>query len=565
VYSPSESSFWKPSVHADRFTLIQRCHFYSHELIDPGVRDILIHFAYGDPPLHPESPSGYNYMRGLNAGSTADNRAAFFRSCRVYEPPAEIESAVSEMQDNGEEWIKLTCKTRLHSCPTAPASISRDIETWLDDFHGEPWRSWENGLREYLWRQAKGINCPAGKIGDAALDNAITGPGTPSNSVWHETDAFGGCYPRLFFTRLIPKPYESADEYYDERKTPLRSAAFAQMELYLRAMCEGYIDGVTTQAIGCDCMDIPACQYYDYTFEHLCYEAFRNRWFRTLPAAVAPANAQGFGPAPNTACYAEIANQFALAINLLTRARVDLPCKCEVRNLHYGAVSECGALNACDEGPLECVAESVAAYITAVALPLVYQSAEPWSESLVFSAWEDTILCTDSADCGNQHCSGTAWQLHRRSARAEWRWTLIDAEAINAIPETWRDQYVAGSATEVLARLTRWSTHHPVKAVAASAAEAKDCVPAWGALPSGIWHCPAKGEYYKFPAKTIVDDTLCQFIPASGTMASLPATTGYAIYTQVPGVAGHCNDGPGSSIGIRIIPPGPVCLNIPLI
>ena len=58
----------------------------------------------------------------------------------------------------------------------------------------------------------------------------------------------------------------------------------------------------------------------------------RKRWFEFLPATLRPDNAQGFGPLPNTNLYARIYNNFCNAVNLLTRARIDLPFNYQVRD-----------------------------------------------------------------------------------------------------------------------------------------------------------------------------------------------------------------------------------------
>ena len=58
----------------------------------------------------------------------------------------------------------------------------------------------------------------------------------------------------------------------------------------------------------------------------------RKRWFEFLPATLRPDNAQGFGPLPNTNLYARIFNNVCNAVNLLTRARIDLPFNYQVRD-----------------------------------------------------------------------------------------------------------------------------------------------------------------------------------------------------------------------------------------
>lgn len=56
------------------------------------------------------------------------------------------------------------------------------------------------------------------------------------------------------------------------------------------------------------------------------------RWFEFLPGDIREDNAQGFGPFPNTNLYARIFNNLANAVNLLVRARIELPLTFEYRH-----------------------------------------------------------------------------------------------------------------------------------------------------------------------------------------------------------------------------------------
>jgi hypothetical protein len=67
----------------------------------------------------------------------------------------------------------------------------------------------------------------------------------------------------------------------------------------------------------------------EYRVEAIAYG--RKRWFEFLPPTLRPDNAQGFGPLPNTNLYARVFNNFCNAVNLLTRARIDLPFNFETR------------------------------------------------------------------------------------------------------------------------------------------------------------------------------------------------------------------------------------------
>ena len=56
------------------------------------------------------------------------------------------------------------------------------------------------------------------------------------------------------------------------------------------------------------------------------------RWLEFLPGDIREDNAQGFGPFPNTNLYARIFNNLANAVNLLVRARIELPLTFEYRH-----------------------------------------------------------------------------------------------------------------------------------------------------------------------------------------------------------------------------------------
>jgi hypothetical protein len=105
----------------------------------------------------------------------------------------------------------------------------------------------------------------------------------------------------------------------------------------------------------------------EYRVESVVYG--RKRWFEFLPATLRPDNAQGFGPMPNTNLYARIFNNVCNAVNLLVRARIELPTELETRHkgIQYwvedtgvGFLTSSGSAatinapfdNGCAEGPI---------------------------------------------------------------------------------------------------------------------------------------------------------------------------------------------------------------------
>jgi hypothetical protein len=155
VYHPSDSSIWKPDAYSDYWFLSERCLFGYNNLPEDlemqyqGTLDSLI-FA-------PEAPTGWRYAKNTNTfgcseGDTAceERRINRYKSCRIYEPDPEIESA-TVLMEGGDEVVKLVFKTRFHHCETAVGSIARDVSTWnIFALKAEPYRTMENGLREYL-------------------------------------------------------------------------------------------------------------------------------------------------------------------------------------------------------------------------------------------------------------------------------------------------------------------------------------------------------------------------------------------------------------------------------
>ena len=132
----------------------------------------------------------------------------------------------------------------------------------------------------------------------------------------------GTCYPMFTLTKLVPLPYDDGNDKQNSVDTKVIVDQFTQMELYIRAMCEGYIDGQTTNDLACS-LASPA--YFDFSYEAMCYEAFGGRSFTFMPLADRDDRPTGFSPIPNTLMKADIFNQFSSAINLLTSARVMLP------------------------------------------------------------------------------------------------------------------------------------------------------------------------------------------------------------------------------------------------
>jgi hypothetical protein len=333
-YYWSNSSIWKPDSYADILNVLgDRC-----TLDDTNIardNNTLLHVGYGQRPLYTsETPSGYRYMPTpgtpfnppyANGGATVP----FMKSCRIYEPPVRVESAVIDdtwTASFGEQIVKVTMTGRVHHHSTAPSSISSSLASWnLTDLAAEvfDYRTTENALREYLLQQQSGRRAGNAGAGDAAFTSGLPTGG----------DVFGTVFPTLIFTKDIPEPYLDGNATLEPgTDSPALSEHLRLVELYLRAGCEGFVDGRESAAQACDNSNTTL---YDYTFENLMFDADQNRHVPLLPVDVRPDNPQGHGPMPMTYLYAGTFNSLARAVNRLRTARLMLPMTLEHRVTTY--------------------------------------------------------------------------------------------------------------------------------------------------------------------------------------------------------------------------------------
>lgn len=319
-YRDDEASAWKEGSLAGPWAMLNNpCHVYSPSFqSDPQTRS---HFAYGSKPIMwSEAPSGYNFAKGLGidtARTSQDSLNDAFRGCKIYQAPYEIESAV----DDG-EFVKVTLTTRLRHHTESNPHITESVEQWdRENLYSQVYETDEARVMKYLLK--RGLNIDAGLVyGDAAADGLATLQSTlgpPKAAI----------IPRAYFVRLIPTAYEDCNDTKQNHDTVITVEPFAQMELYARPMCEGFVDS-TTSASGQDC-STGAPSMFDFTFENAMIQANGVSWFWSLPSAVVGDNVKGFGPLPNTKFYASMFNTFSNFVNLLTRARVELPLVLQYR------------------------------------------------------------------------------------------------------------------------------------------------------------------------------------------------------------------------------------------
>lgn len=246
LYHPSSSSPWKPTMYGDIMgALNARCLTGSKSLFPNArtSRNVKKHLASvswrpNDLPLVVEGPSGYNYIESANSSvpysdwiGEISTPNKFSNSCSIYQAPYIIESVTRVNPfDPKSDLIKVTLNTRLRSADSLEryrGKISEDLEKWNygpDNEKRRPFRTDENAVIDYLIHILTGQSCPRGVIGDVAMNN---------QSFWSANRPFGCCYPRFYFVKLIPEVSASTVMYSDH---------YRQIEYYLRAMCNGFVN-----------------------------------------------------------------------------------------------------------------------------------------------------------------------------------------------------------------------------------------------------------------------------------------------------------------------------------
>jgi len=338
-YYWSDSSVWKLDAFADVYNAPfgNRCTFD-----DTGIAadsTTLMHVGYGTRPLYiSETPSGYNYMPTplagggysyANIGASVDQ----MKSCRIYEPPGEVQSVhIDDAMTAafGEQIIRVRLHGRLHHHESAPATISHDISAWnTTDLATEvaDRRTVENGIREYILYDQTGRNCGNAGAGDfSATSNFAT-----------DYDVFGTCIPSILLVKQIPEPWLDGNTSDNATDSPALSDHLRLVELYLRAGCEGFVDGRTSLANACESL---TTTLYDFTWENLNFQANGNRHVPLLPNDIRSDNPQGHGPMPMTYFYAETFNNLSACVNELVTARVMIPATLEFRTTTYVAETD---------------------------------------------------------------------------------------------------------------------------------------------------------------------------------------------------------------------------------
>lgn len=454
VYNPDEASEWKPAAYSDYYAFSERCHFY-HGI--GGYSQLKRVFDYGENlSVAPEAFTGWRYAQNTNRWNCDEGdtdcqtrRRNRYKSCRIYEPAPELESVHAVPGETNV--VKVTFKTRFHHHGAAPSSIARDVTTWdITALRAEAseYRTLENGIREYLAYQAGYGHCTGGSW-DVGSSN-LAGQGNSAffrpidTDVWAIDDKpYGACFPDFYFVKLMDRPYEDGNILQDNWDAPLWADWWRRAELKIRAGCEGFVDSLTSIDAANKvnaCSSLIPNALFCYTFESLCFDAFGGKWFTALGTAITSRlsadevrtdSPMGFGQLPNTSAAAACYNQVASALNKLNRVQIMLPHQFQARILTGQATNDVAA--SWPSSPPDCA--------TGGSPKAYYQGTPPDPAVAVTGTWDDVtgISSSHSGGISCDTCHGASWVLYGDRLDTEWRWKLVDPDALYAVPEVWQD------------------------------------------------------------------------------------------------------------------------------
>lgn len=555
-YHPSESSIWKPEAYGDYFPMIERCMFYTGW---PGTwaNTLKRHMTYNykvdveedhqwRPQLSanmalqadfvaPEAPSGYRYAGGANTvlgGTSADH----YPSCRIYEPPVEVESCiVHDWSEN--QVVKVTLRTRPRTHPNAPESVDLDPNEWpagdVDKLRmeavsdNETYRTEDNALREYcLWVASAGQKNCVFRPGDCGTYSGITG--TPDNP-------YGACLPIFFFTRLLPSPREDEDNISDWEDARCLVDQIIQGEVYTAFGCEACVDGETSRDVLCrKAHALPVL--YDYKLRNLCHEAFGGVEFAPVPVDVGMDPAAGYGPVPNTIMYAEVFNQLVDTVNLLCRFRIDVPLVFKSRGVVYQDTTNVALIYTSGSDPCAEVS-SQGGYVDAAtaARASTPSSTESWVEAPTVSAYNSGYIATSCP-----------WHLFRETRDAEYM-VQVASGFEDVIPEHVQE-LIDGLRTSYLVNFEATSDWYTRQSTAPGGGDTCLGIRPWGDLH---WE-PESAEVV----------TWCDFLTSGTLEPPAPPRSDFAVYRRSDGM--ECHTDAGSEIVATLLNEQSAFVEVPL-
>lgn len=551
-YHPSGSSIWKPDAYSDYFSWCDRCHFYSGTApnalrrfaafnhttsLDSSFNPVLNPINLQAQMLAPEVPDQFRYSAGANrtGGSTE-----FYKSCRVYNPPYEIESCVVDDWAD-DQIIKITLTERLRSHANAPATVAADPTAWsagdvatLRNSGGTPedYRTDDNAVREYVLSEATGAACVF-RTGDAGTSSSVSG--LPDNP-------FGACYPFFFFSRLIPEPYDDGNDELQPHDSRCLIDSLFHMELATRAICEGFVDGRTSQDIICRTNE---GDLYDYTFENLCFEAFGGRWIGAFDLDIRDDNPGGFGPLPSTKMYAEVFNRLVSCVNLLDKMRLDVPIEFQFRQHDMfgdNPVTLIELSGTCT------TSGSFAAYGDGIDQP------QPDTEIAV-SGWS-TFTSLGAVRAGILF--GCPYQIATSETWYEYRVQIATA-FLESVPETLRENIDLGQTGFLAIKDTNQTN---LRRETVDSADGDRC-PNDPLRPP---HWQDGADFYRWVVNTDVSTSECVLV-TSGELHAPPLLSSDMPLGRSGGmpVDTFCSNGPSSSAGLTLIAGQTAFIQIPIV
>jgi hypothetical protein len=265
----------------------------------------------------------------------------------------------------------------------------------------------------------------------------------------------------MLFTRLIAKPYATQNDDPDEYSTLLSIDPLIHAEVALRVGCEGWVDGVTTQSIGCSAVTL-----FDFTYENLCFQAFGGRAIGIMPSAetaynetdeVRPDKLTGFGPLPTIPTSAEVFNQLVFCTNLLDSVRIMLPFDFQTRSRQ--GVGERTVIDATlgNQATLAgCSTNAGNASGTGVVWSGLCIEGEttptgPFATSLsAGSSVQAAFRINASGSPTLWDCDGPDWVVQSIRADQDYTMEYLSADVLFAVPDAWEDM-LQTSATKMLA------------------------------------------------------------------------------------------------------------------
>jgi len=445
----SDSSNYKLDAYGRYIAFSDRCIFAYKDSRGSGLpADMLNHYSYGVSGAYsPEGPPGWRYAETVNdidclgdPGCEA-SRLDFYKSCQVYEPPVEIDNA-EIVTIGGASIVKLTLTARLPTANDAPGSVAYDPATWdrTNLYTTQRYRTLENAVMEWLLWQNAGV-APSVKVGDHSWYSTID---ADADHPW------GSVFPHFVFCKLIPSPYADDNDDQQRQDTPFSADHWRQAWTYLRAMCEGFVDGTTSAAYSCT---LGVTSAYDYTFGNLMFDAHGRTSALTAPSRessflppsdIRPDAPEGYGPIANLAASVETYNQFANAINLLTRVRVMLPMSFQTRSLTGPESQTLATAKDITGADVPCSLTGPShGFIDIVPTGATITTTGAWVDSSDASATQDARIVIP-------YCPGarTEWTLGVSRGDSEYRFQPIVNDALYACPESWRD--MVSSSSEML-------------------------------------------------------------------------------------------------------------------